>query len=385
MTNPNNAVGTPAALNGRTSVEAFNDLTQMLTSGILSGWAVSPSSGMTVSIGGASGIRDVAIAENPSGLLTTVNNISKTPIPLTIATASTTSSRVDSIVAYVNSPASSSAAATDNPSVCGLLDVQGTTSAPTEEMIRSAITNDGGTGTTAYYVVLATISIPANTTTITWSNITDGNKSSLASLVISSENIADDAITSSKISNGAVGTAQIANSAITNAKMASNSVNTAQIANSAITNAKISTKAVESDNVNFATFAEFNPSRTILATSNIEISGNNSYKQVGSAVTIQNSDSQNHTYLVFASLVSQCPNGEKRFVLRANGSDISSETYDVVEAWSTTSLIGTVTVASGSSSVVKLYARSFGGATVTVLANGDYPNQRPAITYFAIV
>lgn len=266
MTNPNNAVGTPAALNGRTSVEAFNDLAQMLTAGILSGWTVSPSSGMTVSIGGVSGVRDVAIAENPSGLLTTVNNISKTPIPLTIATASTTSSRVDSIVAYVNSPASSSAAATDNPSVCGLLDVQGTTSAPTEEMIRSAITNDGGTGTTAYYVVLAAVSIPANTTTITGSNITAGNKSSLANLAIGSDNIADDAITSSKISNGAIGTTQIANGAITNAKMASNSINTTQIANGAVTNAKIEQGAVEADNINFATFGNQSSSLTNTST-----------------------------------------------------------------------------------------------------------------------
>ena len=52
MTNPNNAVGTNAAYGGRTSVNAFNDDLTIYSRGILSGWACSPKSGMTVQIGG---------------------------------------------------------------------------------------------------------------------------------------------------------------------------------------------------------------------------------------------------------------------------------------------------------------------------------------------
>ena len=56
MTNPNNAVGTNGALGGRTSVNAFNDNLAIYASrGIVSGWTVSPSSNMTVSVGGVSG------------------------------------------------------------------------------------------------------------------------------------------------------------------------------------------------------------------------------------------------------------------------------------------------------------------------------------------
>ena len=74
MTNPNNAVGTNGALGGRTSVNAFNDNLAIYASrGIVSGWTVSPSSNMTVSVGGVSGTRDVAIAADASGNKTTVN------------------------------------------------------------------------------------------------------------------------------------------------------------------------------------------------------------------------------------------------------------------------------------------------------------------------
>lgn len=45
MTNPNNAVGTNGAYNGRTSVNAFNDNLAVYTSrGVISGWAMAPDS-----------------------------------------------------------------------------------------------------------------------------------------------------------------------------------------------------------------------------------------------------------------------------------------------------------------------------------------------------
>lgn len=171
-TNPNSALGTNGAFGGRTSVNAFNDvLAAFSKGGILSGWTCVPSSGMTVTLGGEADVRDVAIAEDPYGNKTTVNNISGTPVSVSLSAASLTGNRVDSIVAYVNSPASASATTLDNPSVVGIIAVDGTASAttplpPDETAIRAAITADGGTGTTAYYVELAQILVPVGTTDI---------------------------------------------------------------------------------------------------------------------------------------------------------------------------------------------------------------------------
>lgn len=168
MTNPNNAVGVNAAYGGRTSTNAFNDWANFYSRGIVSGWMAAPSSGMTIQLGGLAGIRDVALAEDPNGNKTSISNRTTSPIPVEIAAASTTATRHDLIVAYVNSPAQVSATTLDNPSACGIIAVQGSQSSlPNDTAIRAAITSDGGTGTTAYYVALAEVSVPANTTTIT--------------------------------------------------------------------------------------------------------------------------------------------------------------------------------------------------------------------------
>jgi len=182
-TNPDNALGTNGAFGGRTSVNALNDvLSSFNGAGILSGWICSPSSGMTVTVGGDDGVRDVAIAQDPNGNKTTINNISASPVEVEIASASSTSARYDSIVAYVNSPATVDDTTLDNPGAVGIIAVEGSASDyPDDDAIRSAITSDGGTGTTAYYVVLAKISIPASTTTITTSEITVGDHAGLIS------------------------------------------------------------------------------------------------------------------------------------------------------------------------------------------------------------
>ena len=173
MTNPNNAVGTNGAFGGRTSVNAFNDVLALVSKGVVSGWACSPSSGMTVQLGGVAGTRDVAVAEDNAGNKTTVNNISGSPIEVTIANASTTDNMIDYIVAYVSNPPSGDEDVADNPSSCGIISVRGASAntAPTASAIRSAITADGGTGTLAYYVVLAQISVTAGLTTIMNDNI----------------------------------------------------------------------------------------------------------------------------------------------------------------------------------------------------------------------
>ena len=184
MTNPNNAVGTNGAYGGRTSVNAFNDVLSVLTSGILSGWICTPDSGLAVTLGGDGSTRDVAIAEDNTGNKTTINNISGSPISVTMSAAPSTNSRIDAIVAYVDNPPTGTSTVTDNYGACGLIAVDGTASAtpvvPNESAIRTAITGDGASGTTAYYVVLAYITIASGTTTITSTMIDQSTVSILA-------------------------------------------------------------------------------------------------------------------------------------------------------------------------------------------------------------
>lgn len=195
MTNPSNAVGTNGAYGGRTSVDALNDVLGTFNgAGVLSGWNVRADSGMGVLVGGQSGVRDVAVAQDQLGDRTTVNNRLGSPISITLASSSPNTARVDSIVLYVNKPASVSTTTIDNPEACGIIAVNGTTTAPSEADIRSAISADGGTGATAYYVVIANITIPASATVITNSNIQNYSGKLLAG-----STLADSTITSDKI------------------------------------------------------------------------------------------------------------------------------------------------------------------------------------------
>ena len=182
--NPNNAIGTNAAYDGRTSVNAFNDIMGLLSRGVLSGWECVPKSGMTVSIGGTSGMRDVAIAEDNNGNRTSINNISGVAVDVTISAAPASNSRIDLIVAYVDNPPTGTSTDTDNPGACGIITVEGTAAAtptaPDDSDIRTAITADGASGTTAYYVVLASLTIPSGTTDITTGEINPGDQAILA-------------------------------------------------------------------------------------------------------------------------------------------------------------------------------------------------------------
>lgn len=178
MTNPGNAVGTNGAFGGRTSVNALNDdLSAFIDRGVLSGWGCIPSGGLTVALGGNGVKRDVAIAMDDVGNRTTVNNISENPINLTLPAAPNSGQRIDAIVAYVNNPPQGSSTAMDNPQACGLIAVSGAAVAqnpvaPTDSTIRSAITADGASGSTAYYVVLTTVKVSAGMTDIVANNIT---------------------------------------------------------------------------------------------------------------------------------------------------------------------------------------------------------------------
>ena len=198
MTNPNNAVGTNAAYDGRTSVNAFNDDLAAFSSGIISGWACSPDSGMTVSLGGDGNTRDVAVAEDNAGNKTSINNISGSPVNVTLNAAPGANSRIDLVVAYVDNPPTGVSTVADNPSACGIINVTGTPSStpvvPNDSTIRTAITGDGASGTTAYYVILAQILVTSGTTDITSADITAG-----ASAVLNANQIADSSIGVSKL------------------------------------------------------------------------------------------------------------------------------------------------------------------------------------------
>lgn len=202
MTNPNNAVGTNGAFGGRTSVNAFNDIMGAFQSrGILSGWGIVTSSGMTVSIGGSGTTRDVAVAEDAIGNKTSVNNISGAPISVTLDSAPASNSRYDAIVAYVDKPPIGNATQ-DNPECCGIIPVTGTAAStpayPDDAAIRSAITADGASGATAYYVVLGYVLVASGTTAITSAMITAG-LSTTTNAMVDTAHIQDGAVTSQKI------------------------------------------------------------------------------------------------------------------------------------------------------------------------------------------
>lgn len=198
MSNPNNSFGTNAGYSGRTSVNAFNDVLSAFNGrGILSGWECAPDSGMSVVVGGSGTSRDVAIAEDNSGNKTTINNISESPISITIASAPATNSRIDAIVVYVNNPPVSQATIQDNYDTIGVLDVQGTEAsspiAPNDSAIRTAITADGASGVNAYYVVLAYVTVASGTTDITSNMITAGPSASV--------NLQDGSVTATKLAS----------------------------------------------------------------------------------------------------------------------------------------------------------------------------------------
>lgn len=193
-TNPNNAVGTNGAYSGRTSPNALNDILASFTGrGILSGWACVPDSGMDVTVGGDGSHRDVAIAEDNAGNKVTVNNISQSPVSVTIPAAPANNSRIDSIVAYVENPPMGTATDTDNPGTVGLIVVSGTVAstpvAPTDNQIRTGITADGAAGSTAYYVVLANVTVPNGITTITNTNISAGDEAITDNITVTKSKI----------------------------------------------------------------------------------------------------------------------------------------------------------------------------------------------------
>lgn len=181
MTNPGNAIGTNGAYGGRTSVNAFNDVLSGFSlgqAGILSGWGVSINDSQQLVLGGGTQVRDVAIAMDPNGNFTSVDNISGQPIALTLPAAPATGTRYDMVVAYVVNPPMGTKTVVDNPGACGLIVVDGGTggmnASDADTRIREAITQDGAAGTTAYYVVLCEVMRQAGETVISPGKISSG-------------------------------------------------------------------------------------------------------------------------------------------------------------------------------------------------------------------
>jgi len=144
-------------------------------------------------LGGSAYTRDVAIAEDNAGNKTTINNISQDEVYVTLDSAPGSNSRIDLVVAYVDNPPQGTSTVADNPSACGIINVTGTPSAtpiePDDNAIRSAITADGASGTTAYYAVLAKITVPTGTTDLIPGYIEQGDKAQLPNNFVKSNNI----------------------------------------------------------------------------------------------------------------------------------------------------------------------------------------------------
>lgn len=177
MTNPGNIVRVRARKGGRASVYEANAWCQAYTAGLLDGKGVLQNTvpNMTVLVGGSPDYPDVVLATNPAGYRIALDLVGQQPITIT---APASGSRISSIIAYTDDLAlvSSDSGTTGSPSSCGLIVVNGTTSAtptaPNDTTIRNAITADGAAGAQASYGIIANIKVASNTTTIGDSLIT---------------------------------------------------------------------------------------------------------------------------------------------------------------------------------------------------------------------
>ena len=177
MTNPDNIVRVRARNGGRASVYEANGWGQAYSSGLVQGHGVTQntSADMNVLVGGSASKPDVVLAENPAGYKIALDLVGQQAVAIT---APASNSRISAIVAYTDdlSLATTEDTVTGSPASCGLIVVNGTTSAspsdPTDNQIRTAITADGATGSQAAYCVIATIEVANDTTIITNSLIT---------------------------------------------------------------------------------------------------------------------------------------------------------------------------------------------------------------------
>lgn len=180
MTNPDNIVRVRARRGGRASVYEANGWCQAFSQGVLDGVGVIPNTvpDLNVLVGGTPTCPDVIIATNPAGYKIALDIVGQEAITLT---APASNSRVSAIVAYTDDLALSTTEneVTGSPATCGLIVVNGPTSAnpvpPSDTEIRAAITEDGAAGSQACYAIVATVTVSASTALITDSLISVNN------------------------------------------------------------------------------------------------------------------------------------------------------------------------------------------------------------------
>lgn len=174
VNNPNDALRTPNVYSGITSEQGFAaGIANGFSDGIISGFEVKANSpaGMSVLVGGDSGVKDTLYVKSSTGDMYTIFNGSNSPIEVTIPEAPTANSRIDSIVVYRDVAASGDGSITDNPNCVGIMVVSGTSAsnpvAPNDATIRKALPN----GSTALYKVIRTVNVASGVKAITDSNI----------------------------------------------------------------------------------------------------------------------------------------------------------------------------------------------------------------------
>ncbi len=174
------SLGFASRLGGRGSVTAEQAASQMYSSGIVSGFVISPATptaNMTVTVGGVAGTPDVMVATNAVGNNVFLKNRNTDAFTLSM-TAPASNSVIYAIVGFTDDLSVATSDATsvaDNPSKCGLIAVAGTSAAspvaPSDAQIRTAITAAGFTGSQAAYGLLGLVTLQSTTTTITAPNI----------------------------------------------------------------------------------------------------------------------------------------------------------------------------------------------------------------------
>ena len=138
--------------------------------GITSGFSVVPKTGMTVSVGGETGVQDSAIVKAISGVIYPVGNLTGESLDVEIDGAPSTNSRIDAIVLSVDTTSTTSEI--NGEDLISVAVVKGTSSASPTAPSDADITSEIGAGKA--FIVLGYVNIPAGTTDITADMIEQG-------------------------------------------------------------------------------------------------------------------------------------------------------------------------------------------------------------------
>lgn len=186
--------------------------------GVIDGFAVSPSSGLTISIAGGR-----AIVSGDDTAANTGKYLVDQDGAVTVTVAAVGSTRTEYVWISVNDTAVAGGRAGNN------VTIETSTTAPP-----------------ASALLIATLSLTSGTSTITAGMIADSRvyTSVIAPSSVVTSMLADSAVTSAKIADGTIATADIADAAVATAKIADNAITTAKIAAGAVGTTDIADAAV---------------------------------------------------------------------------------------------------------------------------------------------